>query len=352
MPEHEELRLRRGVRDDLPALAAMFHEAFEVDRSPESWLWRYWHPDGPEATHLVLEDEGVVVAHLGHQVHRMWVHGEPGSALYPGDTMVVPSHRGRGAFGTLVRATFDELDRVDLRVAFPKDHVSPMATNQGAGQPLGRLPQWVRWRTPAAMTSSRGSLPPAAATAIHRSLALAARAARLPLDVRRPIVERVEDLPADIDALAEASRNYAPFLRVRDERYLRWRWLDNPRGDWAVWTVRGSPGKALGGIAIAGVADLELGRTGRIVDLLAVDAASTTALLTAIAADAERQGADVVTFEYVDPRRWSRWACLAAGFLPRGVGPIVLELRTSDRARQGPSGFAAWYATFGDTDLV
>jgi hypothetical protein len=190
-------------------------------------------------------------------------------------------------------------------------------------------------------------LPAAAAAIVHGALHQLPR-----LQLTRSVhVERVDDIPSGIDDLVAVSRHYAPFIRIRDERYLRWRWLDQPRCPWELWEARGDD-SSLSGFAVATIADLPLGRTGRIVDLLAKDRVTTTALLRRVTSDAESRGADMVTFEYADTRPWSRRACLAAGFVARGQGPTFLELRASDRARAAPKSWDAWYLTFGDTDIV
>lgn len=340
--------IRRAAVEDLPAIGDLFREAMDVDRPEDTWLWRYWAPQGPKAAEFVLDDGGDVVGHIGYQSMRMWISGDPGQAMCPGDTMVAVNHRGRGGFGELVQATMAEPQGHDVRIAFPKEHVSRMATHKGVGHVLGTLPQWIRWRTPEAMNRGRAKLlPSGAAAVVHGALRQLPRL-RWP---HEPPARRVDDIPTGVDELAEASRHYAAFVRVRDERYLRWRWLDQPRSPWELWEARSAEGR-LSGFAVAAVADLPLGRTGRIVDLLAEDAASTASLLRTVASDAERRGAEIVTFEYADARSWSRRACYAAGLVERGQGPIVLELRVSPPAQAAPQGWKAWYLTFGDTDLV
>jgi hypothetical protein len=342
-------RVRRAEIEDLPAIERLFAATLDADRPPERWRWRYRSPDGPPAIQFVLDDGGEVVGHIGMQSIRTWIGGQSGLAMCPGDTVIAQRHRGRGGFGQLVNATMTHIDDHDIRIAFPKEAVSHMAVHQGLGEVVGRVPQWIRWRTPSAMDRGRARpLPPGMGRIVHGLLR------QLPRVLRRRstvLVRRIGDLPGGLEDLVGRSKSFAPFVRVRDERYLRWRWLAQPDRHCDVWEARGDD-QQLAGFAVTTTADLPRGKTCRIVDLLAVDQPTTTALLGTIAADADRRDVDVVTFEYADPRPWARRACLAAGFVDRGEGPMFLALRAADRCRSAPAGWPAWYLTFGDTDLV
>jgi len=63
------------------------------------------------------------------------------------------------------------------------------------------------------------------------------------------VVEQVERAPADVDALFEEVRVDKSFLLRRDQRYLDWRYVQNPaRGDYQLWTAR--RGGALRGVMV------------------------------------------------------------------------------------------------------
>ena len=115
---------------------------------------------------------------------------------------------------------------------------------------------------------------------------------------------------------------------------------------------RGSRGDRLTGWVVYGVSPFDAPGAAHIADLLAVDHGTTRALL-AFAADAlESTGHDVVGFECVDPRPWSRSAWLRAGFLPRGTGPNLVFRPKTDDLIESAGRLESWYLTIGDSDLA
>jgi GNAT superfamily N-acetyltransferase len=343
---------RLALPADRPALEDLFDGVFGWRRSTEAWAWQY-PLDGSRWNSFVVEADGAVVGHLGWALFPTWVDGEPGTMMIAADTMVAPSHRGQGVMGALVEASLVEARGrgVDVRVAFPRDVVGSMAERYGAGKVIGHLPQWIRWRDGRSLAASTGRprLAPVAG--------LGMGAFRAAVGAGRERGAAVEEIGIDssefataADALAEESRNLVAIGRVRDAGYQRWRWA-RPGSSWRAFVVRGDDGVA--GVAVAERSTTSDGiARARIVDLFAVDEAATVRLLDGVATTFESDGAGLVTFEYADPRRWSRRACYRAGFLPRGDGPCTIVLAVSARAQALPPGWASWFVTYADTDLV
>jgi hypothetical protein len=101
---------------------------------------------------------------------------------------------------------------------------------------------------------------------------------------------------------------------------------------------------------VHGTEESPYGRRGRIVDLLALDAEATRALVCDAFDRLVGLGCERVVFDYHDPRSWARRALLRSGFLPwRGDINLICG-SLSARAGALPERMEAWYLTRGDTD--
>jgi hypothetical protein len=340
---------------DRAAIRDLFLAAFGPYRTTAEWDWRY-SPDGSRWQSLVLRgDDGGVAGHIGWALFPSWIDGGPGVAATGGDTMVAEAARGQRAMQRLIEAkvALVRAKGADVRVTFPREGLGPRVASYGGGELVGDLPQWVRWCHGRALRASAGSHQPVVVPAVAAAYVATTRAvARLAAEA--PATHTVAPLDLDDPGVAELVRRsagYAAIVRVRDADYLRWRWAQPP-GRWSAWGARDRSGR-LTGLAVAGLeSDDGHGTIGRIVDFLADDRATTTALLHGTAAALEAGGADLVTFDYNDPRPWSRRACYLAGFAPRGRGPSTVVVTLSARAEGLPTGWRGWYLTFGDTDLA
>jgi GNAT superfamily N-acetyltransferase len=328
MSEHGDVFVRLYQPGDEVVLGELFTEAFGYCRSLETWRWRnFGVPGGREPYIRVLVAGGEVVGHSATVYFRTFVAGEIVTLAQAGDYMIRPDWRGKG-IGTLLREYSQSHPRphpIDLRMAFPIDKVRDRMAARPRPMDTRMLPQLVRWHP----------------------LAVAVR----PWWRRGLRFEEVSSPGEEFDSLASSSARFVPCIRVRDAAYVQWRWLDNPGGSWTLWAARRRDG-SLAGWVVGGHHHDDPPDRWRIVDLLAGDFATTRRLLGFAGARLRAGGASVVTLELLDPRPWMRRACLAAGFLDRGVGPNI-TLRTVRPDLESTGGrLENWYLTFGDTDLV
>ena len=349
-PEHtaHESFVRDYEPGDEAAITRVMTEAFGASRSPDEWRW--WHFGGPGGQPYirVLVVDGEVAGHAAVVFLPTFIGGRLGTVSLGGDLAVLRHHQGQG-LSHLLKAKLPDEDR-DVRVSFPTDkRIEFLTRSEPENVVMGRMTQWVRWHTADAIAESwskRMPRPLRAATNLFLHIE------RMLVDRRAPAVEfeRVQDPGQEFDSLAAASASFASCIRVRDARYVRWRWIDNPTGQWSVWSAWRA-GELMGWI-VTGQRRGDPPSTGRIVDLLAPDARTMRQLLSFAATDHRAAGRGLVTFELNDPRPFSRGACLRAGFLPRGIAPNV-TLRILDPALKGVADrIDAWYLTMGDTDLV
>jgi Acetyltransferase (GNAT) domain len=323
-PSERPLRVRNYRPGDEHAIAELFRVCFGRDRSLDEWRWRF--VDAPVAAHLaVLCDGDRIVGSLSRAGFATFVDHKRAVCRQSGDAMVHPEYRGRNGLALMMEGVAEFSD--DLRLHAANEVSAKVGRRRRPLRFETTMPQWVR-RQP---------------RFVRPALAL--------LRPRRLRPRPLSDLESDVDALAEASASFAPCIRVRDARYLRWRWLDQPGTDWQLWAV-GDLGSGAGGIVVFGVDPRhDPPDRGRVVDLLAPDEATTVALLTVAAEELGRAGCTRVALDYHDPRPWSRRACYRAGFVPRGQGPLLRGGAHEEWTRPWADHPESWYLTRGDTDL-
>ena len=276
-PEHREdyLRLLRGAwRDD--ALSA---EEFD-------W-WFDGNPAGSLRSVAVLD--GRVAGVAGHSLYAMVLDGEMRTASFSVHAVTHPSARGRGIFVELERKHEREAEEMGAAcvLAFASAPTEPLFLGPLGWTAIGKLRVWVR---PAWGTASEGGL--------------------------RPI---------ESDSAADWPNHV-----IRDDEFLRWRYLASPRGyemlasDLGYAVVR--PVKRHKGMTISVVAD-HVGSPQ-----LLGDARGLAQARLQLALPAPQQRADY----------------LKAGFLPTPQTLNFMGKALAGRLNTDPQ---AWRFTLGDTDF-
>lgn len=346
----DDVAIRWARPDDEASLSRLYESAF-LERPDALARWKYSAPPGGDRCWAVMEHHGEVVGQVVYVLFPAFVDGAPVLVGSGADAVVHPDHRGRGGLRRM--QAMQKEGPYDLRLAFPTDQVAAMARRERAER-VARLPQWVRWVRPQAAGEGQPVVRRAVASvlvAVTRVVAaVAAGFAR-----RRWRVEPAGGIDGRYDRLAADSVRWARAIRRRDAAYVAHRWIDRPDGARVVLEAVGRRGE-LGGWAVV-VMDERVSQrrghpTGRVVDLLARGPGPTVALLTAAVDHLAGEGAHVVLFDHQDPRRrWSRLACRAAGFLPRGTGVNLVSHHNERFRHVAYVSPGDWYLTFGDTDL-
>jgi GNAT superfamily N-acetyltransferase len=273
-PEHREdyLRLLRGAW----GAGAMSGEEFD-------W-WFDGNPAGSLRSVAVID--GQVVGVAGHSLYRVVLEGEEALASASVHAATDPSARGRGIFMELERKHEREAAErgVACVLAFASTPTAPLFLGPLGWSPIGKLRVWARptWG------NARGGAP---------------------------------ELPEG-DAAASWPNHV-----IRDATYLRWRYLDSPRGyevfgDYAaVWPVKRHRGRTISVVA---------------------DHVGGPELL------GEARGLAEARLQFALPAPEQRAAYLKAGFLPTPQTLNFMGKALAQRLNADPS---AWRVTLGDTDF-
>jgi GNAT superfamily N-acetyltransferase len=262
----------------------------EGSMSGEEFDW--WFDENPAGSlRSVAVMDSRVVGVAAHSLYRMVLDGEEQTGSFSVHATTDPEARGRGIFVELERRHEREAAErgVACVLAFASAPTAPIFLGPLGWTEIGRLRVWAR-----------------------------------PVS-KRVSGEAVASLSVDGDAAA-AWPNHV----LRDAAYLRWRYLDSPRGYEA---VRGD-----GGYGIVWPAKRHRGRA---IAVLA-DLVGSRGLLH----DAARRARARLLFALPAPEQ--RGAFLAAGFLPTPQTLNFMGKALAGRLNTDPR---AWRVTLGDTDF-
>jgi len=278
-PEHRDdyLRLLREAWGE----GSMFGEEFD-------W-WFDGNPAGSLRSVALLDDRVVGVA--AHSLYRMVLDGEEQTASFSVHATTDPDARGRGIFVELERKHEREAAErgVACVLAFASAPTAPLFLGPLGWTEIGRLRVWARPVSP------------------------------------RVSGEAVASLDVDGDAAAAWSNHV-----IRDAEYLRWRYLDSPRGYEAV--------AGEGGYGVVWPAKRHKGRTIAVL----VDHVGPSELLREV-----RRRAQARLLVALPTPKQHR-AFLAAGFLPTPETLNFMGKALAGRLNTDPR---AWRVTLGDTDF-
>jgi hypothetical protein len=256
-------------------------------RGSEFDWWFDGNPAGSLRSVAVLHDRVVGVA--GHSLYRVVLDGEEALASASVHAVTDPSARGRGIFVELERKHEREATErgVACVLAFASAPTAPLFLGPLGWTAIGKLRVWAR---------------PAWGTASNATSVL-----------------------SEGDAAADWPNHI-----VRDSEYLRWRYLDSPRG----YELFSSDD----GYGVVWPAKRHRGRT---ISVLADHVGSSHLLLEA------RHRAEA-RLQFALPAPVHRRAYLAAGFLPT---PQSLNFMGKALAGRLNTETRAWRVTLGDTDF-
>lgn len=323
-PSHADPRTEVEYREyrsgDADAVLAMYQSVLGRARSAAEVAHRLEQgPSGP-AERYVIVDGDQVVGHMALVPLPAWVHGELTDVLLAVDGMVRADYRGRG----LYRALLDSIrpEPRQLGVSFLLDTPAAGVRKRLTGsEDENRVPQWVRWTDAARLGESWGRSIPRPVSWLVDGALWSTRA--LPRIASRKVTV-INERPADteLDEMARSSRDAATVVHRRDAAFVRWRWSGHD-GSWSFWSARDRRGRLIGW-TVCGIDPMRTGRHGVVGDMVTGSRSVTSALLVAAADSLVASGAEIVTFSYRDPRRWSSRAVRAAGFVRRGVAPSMM----------------------------
>lgn len=292
------------------ALRSVLERAFgHAPPEPELAWWLHGGSSGPAAASLMLDADGSPVGSGTMALRRISLDGEERLAGLAAHMATDPAARGQGVFSSL-----------ELRN-------EAIAASRGAAVAL--------------VFPSRAAAPIYRGKLGWRDLPGISVRARLPSPGSPAATETLDELGPEVDELCAAARPSSGAFLVRDADYLRWRYLESPRGYRLLAERRGG---RLAALVVLGATERRGLRLAVLAELIALpDAkAEARALLRRCAAAA--RGAHLLVAA-AEP------ALAGGGFLPT---PYRIRLLGKELAESVslPAAPAAWHLTLGDVDFL
>jgi hypothetical protein len=305
MPADPNEIIRPAVARDIPLLGALFEEVFGTSRPEAVWRWKYFeNPRG--ATTMVCEAGGRLVSHCGGAPVRFRDFGAEHVALQSVDFMSSPSYPGGiGRGGVFIRTAERFFDaycgpaKIPLVYGFPGERHRLLGERLLGYRPVEQVAE----------------------------LRLEARGGQRKLE------------PLGRGDLGIFTRVPVDFGAIRDEVYLRWRYLDHPLHTYGKVSIRRTFGL---GTQIAAIARSE----GDRLYVMEVGGRFSRAAVEDLADALSRMGKEVVLW---GPPSHPVYTLLADGGFSVTLRDHWIEMR-SFKGRQVPRRGELYY-TLGDYDV-
>jgi len=330
------------------------HKAPVFDRA--LWEWQYLQNELPSII-VVAERAGGLCGYLHAQRFRMRLRGQPALGALLTDLGTLSAYRRQGVFRAMADFLLERLraEGVDVLYLFPnarKKSLPGFVRNHGFTV-VARVPVYVAPLDLGALLASHLRLG-AAGQWLGQLLNPLVRA----LTLRTPALDRAEEVVRldQIDVRLEPLvRDFASGQGVsleRNLRYLRWRFLDKPTGDYTVWAL--ARGGRLCAYVVTRQARLFDTRCTVLMDfgcLAGEDAALRRLVRTRLEAD-QRDGAALGVTMGLHPQLGE---LSKVGFVrvPEPLNPRPLNLITREFTQSRPELFdpSAWHITLADWDV-
>jgi GNAT superfamily N-acetyltransferase len=200
-------------------------------------LWEWQYARGPHpALVVVAEDGGRFLGYYHVPIVDLRVHGRPVLGAMVQDVATLAAYRGQGVFREMGACALDGMRRrgVGLIYTFPNHRSLPSFVRNHAYTIIARVPVRIRPLDIGAVLRTRlgslGALLGAPATAAWRALAVRAGS----LAAGEEVVRLTTPGP-DVEAVARDFASGVAAALDRTARYVAWRFLEKPAGEYALW---------------------------------------------------------------------------------------------------------------------
>ncbi len=356
------LRVREAVPGDYEAVRRCMDEVFRETAGRKSqgfdrslWEWQYLRNELPSLI-VVAEGEQGLCGYYHALRFRMRFRGRPALGAMIQDVGTLSAYRRQGVFRAMGGFMLERLRAardVDFIYTFPNARSLPSFVRDHRYGVVARVPVYVAPLDVSALLVSRMHLG-AAGRWLGRLLQPLARA----LGSRRPTLEdteqlvRLERLDDRLEPVVRAFARSRGTGLQRSSRYLTWRFLEKPKGEYAVWAL--ARGERLCAYVVTRPAALFDTRCTMLMDFacLAGEEAALRRLIRARLEADRREGAVLAVTMGLHP---AFGALRRLGFVrvPQRFNPRPFDLLARGLGEIGPELFepSAWHVTLADWDV-
>ena len=347
--------VRDGDEKDLKEILSLRKIVFgeiEKDKLDERF-WRWEFEEGPDGRALIyiVEDENKIVGHFADIPRRFSVEGGVVLGTLSLDLMVHPDYWRRGIFAAMGRYGAQRVKQEHglFMTAFPIRSETILGLKKIGWKEIVKLPVLVYPIRFSGIVDRYFHFRPigllfGGSARIFYFLLFGLKRKKETEGVE---IEEVGELDDQFDLFWQKAISLSPIMGVRDRTFLKWRYLQHPTWSYTIYGGKRN-GETTGYIVLRKV-DLLKFNSAVIVDLLALDNETLSALVKKGIEYSQKEGADLLSF--MVPQGHSYYKILRKkGFLP---SPKTFQFMVYPNSNRdiflSPE---KWYVNWGDTDVI
>ena len=304
----------------------LFNQVFLQEMSLSLWRWRFSDNPYGKAIIKLMFDADKLIGHYAVIPATIQVVGEPVKAVFSMTTMTHPDYSGRGIFTFLAEEVYQSCIKQGFSFVygFPNDNSYPGFTRKLGWEGLGKT--------------------------VTLQKVLPERPGNRPI---MPDIQSVERFDRKVDLLWDKVKNDYPVTVPRVEKYLNWRFSQNPDVHYQKYVISNQSRQMVGYAVLKEYIHSDA-KKGHIVDMLSVnnDEVIRTLVRHSCAYFQSRQISDISGWFPADSRyrRVMEEEGFKAGKAGQNFGVRVFDKAGSLTNIVGGS-LNNWYLTMGDSDV-
>jgi len=355
MEKRKNWKVRDGDEKDLEGILSLrkivFGEMEKDKLDPEFWRWEFNNgPDG-KAFIYIAEDADKIIGHFADVPRRFSIQGEIFLGTLSLDLMVHPGYQKRGIFFSLARYAAERVRNGHglFMTAYPIRDETIHGLKKIGWREVVELPVLVYpIRFPGIVNRYLHCMPLSLLIGgAVRLVYLFFFGRKKKKEVEGIDIDEVRQLDGKFDRFWQEAQSVFPIIGVRDRNFLTWRYLQHPTRTYTVY--RATKGKEMRGYIVLRKVNLLEFNSAVIVDLLALDEETASALVEKGVDLSRRERIDLLGFMVPKPHPYYR-NLKRMGFLPSlKTFLFMIYPHSANKALLDPTG---WYVNWGDADVI
>jgi GNAT superfamily N-acetyltransferase len=355
MDEIRHWKVRDGNKMDMEGILSLRGVVFRQEEKdkldPRFWGWEFLEgPDGQGWIYIV-EDGSKIVGHFADIPRSFSVQGEPILGTLSLDLMVHPDYWRRGIFEALGRYGIERVRKENGRflIAFPIRQETIHGLKKIGWKEVVKLPVLVYPIRFSGIINRYLHFPLLSLVAggVVRFLYVLCYRLKRRNGMEKIEIEEMGSLDDQFDHFWQEALSLYPIIGVRNRNYLTWRYLQHPTRTYTIYRAKKS-GEMKGYIVLRKV-DLLNFNSAVIVDLLALDEVTLTALVERGIQHSRQKGTDLLAFMVPRGHPYDK-ILRKRGFLPSPkTFQFMVYFHSKREIFNSPEN---WYVNWGDTDVI
>ena len=355
MDKMHSWKVRDGNEKDMEGIVSLRRDAFgEVEKDkldPRFWRWEFMEGANGKGLLYIVEDGNKIVGHFADLPREFSLRGKVVHGTLSVDLMVHSSYRRKGIFEEMGKYAIQRVKNENglFMMSYPIRPETIQGFKKIGWEEVAELPVLVYPIKFSGVVDRYLHFLPISFLigGVARFFYLLLYGLKKGNGIEEIEIEEAGQLDDQFDGFWQKALSLYPILGIRSRNYLTWRYLRHPTRNYTIFRAKKN-GEMKGYIVLRMVELLNL-NSAVIVDLLALDEATLTALVEKGIQHSRKEGADLVGF--MVPKIHLYYKILRRiGFLP-SFKTFLLMIYSHDKEKRllDPK---EWYVNWGDTDVI